>query len=361
MSKIKQLERDIRLVEAQNTLLTQANKQLWKEKTATERIFSYAKTSLDAYSPITPPQRTPKATRRTTVESAVLLNSCYHIGETVDPLQMGGLNAYDFDIFTRRFQQLIDTTLSFTQENLRGYKFDELWFVHLGDAVSGIIHKELETSNCLNIVEQVTLGACVVAQGIRELCAVFPRVIFLGLPGNHGRTEQKYYFKNKSQVNWDHVFYNYLALFLRDQPNITFRLPFSFWAGFSIKNWFFHASHGDTIKSWNGIPFYGLNREVAKWSQIAAARGQFYHYYIRSHFHTRGSMQTDIGENILNGSLIGAGEYSIAIPGVSDPTQTLFGVHARHGKTWELPISVKDCPARARYKYDKSRAIGEQV
>lgn len=360
MSKTGELERQIRVLEAQTKIQDRNIKALRKERGAADRIVLAAKTVLEALPPVKVPKKRPTTATRHTNESAVLLASCWHIGETVKLEQMGGLNEYNFDIFCRRYEHLIDTVSGFTQKNLVGYNFDELWFIHLGDAVSGIIHKELETSNCLNIVEQATLGAIVVAQGLRELAGVFPRIHFVGLPGNHGRVEQKYYFKDKAQVSWDHVFYNYLALLLQDQSNIKFHLPFSFWAGFQVRGWNFHASHGDTTRG-GTIPLNAMGRDTTRWIPRAAASGTFYHYYLRSHFHTGGRIQTDIGENIMNGSLIGAGEYSIAGPGSSEPSQTLFGVHEKHGKSWELPIKFKQIPIKTRYRFDKTKALGEQL
>lgn len=354
--------REVEQLRALLSIERQRAKALDKERIAADRIVEYAKIALRSLPTVRPPAPLPASKRKgKTRESAVLLASCWHIGETVRAEEMGGLNAYDFDVFCARLQHVIDTTVKFCLDNMVGYEFDELHVIHTGDAVSGIIHDELIESNCLNIVEQAHLGALVTAQALRELCAVFPKVVFTGVVGNHGRTEKAKRWKGKAQVNWDYVFYNYLATMLRDQPNITFNVPLSFWAGIEIRGYNFHISHGDTAKSWNGIPFYGLNREAGKWTEIAAVQSKVWHYFIRSHYHTSGNLQRPAGEMILNASLKGGDEYAMGLALFGAPIQTLFGVHERHGRTWQLSINAQNAAGPCRYKYDRTLSLAAQL
>ena len=261
-------------------------RSLEKQRIAADRIVEIARTSIKALPPVRPPAIPTRRKDHRTRESAVLLNSCWHIGEVVRREEMGGLNQYDFATFCSRLQHVVDSVVKYCTQTMAGYDFEELHFIHTGDAVSGIIHDELVETNDLNIVEQAHLGALVTAQALRELCAAFPKVVFTGVVGNHGRTEKHKRWKGKAQVNWDYVFYHYLACMLAGQPNISFNIPLSFFAGVEIRGWNFHVSHGDTAKSWNGIPFYGLNREAGKWTEIAALENKVWHYYVRSHYHT---------------------------------------------------------------------------
>lgn len=337
-------------------------KALDKERIAADRIVEIARRSITALPTIKPAALPPyKGKAERTKESAVLLASCWHIGETVSEQEMGGLNRYDFDVFCRRLQHVVDTVVKFTVQNLSAYEFEELHVIHTGDFVSGIIHQELLESNDSNIVEQGTLGAFVFAQALRELSAIFPRVYVTVVPGNHGRLEKQKRFKGKAQLSWDYVAYNYAACLLRDIPNIKFNIPLSFFANLQIRGWNFHISHGDTVKSWAGIPWYGINREAGAWQQIMMRQGTPLHYIVRSHFHTAGTLQTTAGQMILNGSLKGGCEYALGIPAFGDPIQLLFGVHEKHGKTWQLDINAKDATGLSRYKYDRTRALGEQL
>ena len=356
LSKEVGQEKLLSAIHAENALLKKKVALLLKEANAQDRIISYNKMSVDALEPVKYKPSYNKEDKETP-ESAVLVGSCWHIGETISRDEMGGMNEYNFEIFVRRFQYLIDKTI----HNALKYTITELHLVLTGDMVSGIIHDELEASNELNIVEQATIGALVVAQGIQDLAANFPKVIVTCVVGNHGRTKQKKYFKHKQQVNWDYVFYTNLALMLKKQKNVSFNIPLSFWAGVQIQNSRFLVMHGDLVKSWGSIPFYGLNREEAKWVKIKSSQSDFFNYFVASHFHTKAVLQTPMGEQILNGSLKGGDEYAIGLGFYGDPIQLLFGVHPKYGKSWEVSINAKHADAKVRYKYNRSLHVAEQI
>lgn len=341
-------------------LLEHEKKELQKQANAQDTIIELAKLALDALPPVAVP--TPlHLPSKPDVESAVLVASCWHIGEVVRSEEMNGMNEYNFDIFCKRVQRLVEKTISFTAENMKAHTFDELRIFFTGDMVSGIIHDELTETNQLNIIEQATLGALVTAQAIRDLAAKFPRIICTCVVGNHGRVRKEKYFKGK-WVNWDTVFYNYLALLLRNQTNVTFQIPQSFWTGVEVKGWKFLITHGDLIKSWGSIPFYGIKRAVDAWLEIEAARGKFFQYFVASHFHNKAVLQKAVGESILNASLKGGDEYALGIGRYSDPVQLLFGVHHRYGKTWEIGINTKYLNGlKPRYHADPHLTLPEQL
>ena len=64
---------------------------------------------------------------------------------------------------------------------------------------------------------------------------------------------------------------------------------------------------------------------------------------------------------ILNASLKGGDEYAMGLSLFSDPVQTLFGVHERHGKTWSLGINAKSATEPTRYRYDRTRPLAAKI
>lgn len=354
-------ERKLAAMRGQLVILNRKNQELMREANAQEKIIDMASMALNALPPTEIPPVPIPVDSKPDLESVVLLASCWHIGEVVRKEEMGGLNEYNFDVFCRRFQRLVDKTISFTTQNMRAHQFDELRIFFTGDMVSGTIHDELNETNQLNIIEQATLGALVTAQGIRDLAQHFPNVICTCVVGNHGRIKKEKYYKGK-WVNWDTIFYNYLALLLRDQKNVTFQIPQTMWAGAEVKGWKFLITHGDLIKSWGSIPFYGIKRAVDAWREIEEARGSFFQYFVASHFHNKAVLQTATGESILNASLKGGDEYAIGISRYSDPVQLLFGVHKKYGKTWEIPINTKYLtPGKPRYTANPHLTLPEQL
>lgn len=343
------------------TQLQRKNKELIRDSIASDRLIAMARESISAIPPSTAPRQL-NIKSRDAIESVVMVGSCWHIGEVVNKQQMNGLNEYNFDIFCRRLQYFVDKTIKFTKQNMQMHQFDELRILLTGDMVSGIIHEELSETNELNIVEQATLGAYVTAQAIRELASVFPRVIITGVVGNHGRVQKQKYFKNKQQVNWDYIFYTYLSLMLAKQTNVSFQIPLSFWVGVDIKGHRFLITHGDLIRSWGGIPFYGIQRAVSKWLEVEAVQNKFFDYFIASHFHNRAILQKANGESILNASMKGGDEYAIGLGLYSKPEQLIFGVHAKHKKTWSLAIDTSQGDnTPTRYIYDRTQSLIDQA
>lgn len=354
-------ERKIQNLKGEITMLLAKNKELMKTANVQDKILEYAKLSIDVLPRVPVPKRPPVIDAKS-VESAVLIGSCWHIGEDINKQEMGGLNEYNFDIFCQRLQFLIERTIQFTTGNMSSHYFEDIHVILTGDMVSGIIHDELEASNQLNIVEQAMLGALVTAQAMLDLARVFPKVIITGVVGNHGRVKHSKYYKHKQTVNWDFVFYNTLAMLLQKQPNIVFNIPMSFWTLVNIQGFEFITMHGDTVKSWGGIPFYGIQREANKFRELLASQGKFFQYWVSSHFHTKGVLQTGTGENILNGSLKGGDEYAAGLGLYSEPAQLLFGVHRKYGKTWELTIKANHMNGlESRYRYDRTKPVADQM
>lgn len=307
--------------------------------------------------------KSPKISEKKTVESVALAAACWHIGETVDFGSMGGLNEYNFEIFTSRLQRMIEKAISFCHRNMKEHVFEEFHLMLLGDMVSGIIHDELLESNEMHIVDQTMVGALVTAQAIMDLARAFPKVVVTGVPGNHGRTQKQKQYKDKGSKSFDYMFYNILAMMLKDQKNVEFNIPRSYWAILQIQGFNFQLMHGDTVRSWGGIPFYGLNREMNKWTEIHAIREQVMHYYVSAHYHTKAVLQSGVGERIMTGSLKGGDEYAIGLGLYSDPVQLLFGIHRDHGKTWELTLNMKGSEGVTdpRYVFDARTPVGYQL
>jgi hypothetical protein len=349
-------------MKAEMAILKHKNQELLKLSNLNDRVLEYNRKTIEALPKVEIPPM-PIFDKHKTQESVVLVGSCWHIGEVIDKQVMGGLNEYNFEIFKKRFQYLIEKTISFTTKNMANYQFPELHVLLTGDMVSGVIHDELEATNDLNIVEQATVGALIVAQGFQDLARAFPKVIVTCVVGNHGRVKHEKYFKHKQQINWDYVFYTNLALLLKNQKNVSFNIPMSFWAGVQIQGHNFLVMHGDLIKSWGGIPFYGLSRVASKWTEIMASQKEFFQFFVASHFHTKAVLQTPSGEQIMNASLKGGDEYAAGLGLYGSPIQILFGVNEKYGKTWELSVNTKyaDKTVKPRYICDRTKNISQQL
>jgi len=304
-----------------------------------DRIIATMERKVPLLAPVQSPAPTPRQGARSE-ETVVALISDYHIGEVVSAEETGGLAHYDFDTFMRRFTYHIDSIGGICFGKLTGYKLPRLHIAMLGDMISGIIHEELVETAEGTIMEWVIDGAHVIAQGIRQLASEFESVQIDCVVGNHGRMSKQIRFKQR-YVNWDYLCYHFIRLELADQHNVTFNIPKSFYMLSQVEGHGMLLLHGDNIKSWNGVPWYGINRAVTNLSALLHAQKRTFDIVNLGHFHNAGTLDRIDSELILNGSAVGGNEFSIgALFASNQPRQVLYGVHPDRGRTWQYALDL---------------------
>lgn len=273
-------------------------------------------------------------------EEAVLLSSDLHIGEVVSVRETNGLAEYNYDIYCKRLRYQ-GKVISNLRHNKLNIPLTKLTVVCLGDMISGIIHEELTITSEMTIVEQVVRGAQEYANFLRSMATIFPSVKVIGIAAaNHPRLKIKKEFKRK-WANWDFIFYKMVELHCQNIDNIEFDIPKSlFWVG-DICGHKCLALHGDDIRSWMSIPWYGIERMTYRLKSLLMSQGHAIEYIFLGHFHQSGEISDVVGEKVLNGSMIGGNEYSIGALGATNyPCQAFFGMHKKFGRTWRYPLKL---------------------
>lgn len=354
-------DRRMERLKAEVGILTKKNKELMKDADLQEMLLGLAADNIKALPTVqAPAKHTP--TKDITVEESILDLSDAHMDEVVYGDQLGGLNDYNFEVFCKRLEQASDSIISI-HDKMSGYKLQKLHVNALGDFVSGIIHDDLAENSDGTVFETVFNGAIVISQFLSELLTVFDEIEFTGVVGNHGRMQKEIRFKNR-YVNWDYFLYQVIALMMVNNPRIKFDLPRSFWVVKTQGGRKQLLLHGDNIKGWNGIPWYGINRAVSRLQALLQSRGGFDDVHL-AHFHQTGALQNITGEVFINGSIIGGNEFSIGALFASGAPQQLFMGANPHKKrlTWRFPLDLSDgdLKTKTRYKYSDTIVIADQV
>ena len=278
------------------------------------------------------------------VESAVLMLSDLHADQEILGKRVQGLEEYNFDVACQRAERIVDTTVSHLFDNMKNYKFERLYIAGIGDYVSGEIHDSTDHSKWHNALKNSMGVGELVAMMITDLSRYFPEIVFVSVSGNHGRRSFKKDYRG-AQDNWDYMVTMHAVTRLKkliEEKRLTVVAPDSWMAGMDIYGWKFALGHGDDIKSWNSIPWYGIERKTRRMSAIGAVTGNTPNYYLMGHFHQAGSAQHTGGEIILNGSWNATDEYALnSLGAYSDPYQWLLGVHPTYGVTWRMPIKLR--------------------
>lgn len=164
------------------------------------------------------------------------------------------------------------------------------------------------------------------SQATVSLAEHFRDIRILGVPGNHGRMTRKPPAKEQ-YVSWDYLFYQMWAMFCRRQTNVHFSIGKSFYNLFDVQGLTFLAMHGDSVKGWAGLPYYGIERAVMKMRQMLDLKRQRFDMVLMGHFHEA----VDTERYIINSSFVGCNEFSASkLHAGGEPSQTMFYVHPEH-------------------------------
>lgn len=323
-----------------------------------DKLLGMFKETIQALKPIAaPPIKPPKAKTSSPHAMGALLSDL-HIGEVVDPLQTGGLGQYNMALFNRRSGLWAEKILELVDLRRSRLYIPTLNIPWLGDVVSGDIHEELSRTNEVNVIGQMAEGAYVMANRIAQLAPHFERIVMEGYPGNHGRMTKKPPSKEQ-YVNWDYIAYQMIAMFLKGHKNVSFEIGKAFYGTFEMEGYKFLGLHGDSIRGWAGLPWYGIERAVLKLRQLLDLKRERFDYVVLAHFHD----PVDTMRFLVNGDWKGSDEYSISkLHTGGQPTQTVFYVHKAFGivarewvylegadnqKRLELPRALPDVWAKA--------------
>lgn len=317
-------------------------KKLLQERAAVELILDVFRESVAALPrlDIHPPK---PASGVFDDEEALLLLSDMQIGERVSREETNGLGAYDIDIFRERMQTLSHSVRKILEIHRRAYSVRRLNIFDLGDNVEGIsIFRGQVHHLDVRMADQFLVGAQEIAKFIVDMLSVVEEIEFTGIIGNHGRMGKK--DEHHAMDNWDYLLYRTLQLLLANYADrITWNIPTSNWTLQTVNGQKFLLLHGDTVKSWNGIPYYGIDRADARFTAMLAAHGESYRYMCLGHHHNPSDVDSPGGEKIMNGTFVGGSDFSInKLHTSSRPSQWLFGVHHRKGLSWRYKIYLDE-------------------
>lgn len=281
-------------------------------------------------------------------ETLVVHLSDAHADEPVEPHKVGGLEKFDFQVALCRAENYVDTIIDWTQNTLANHRFRKCVVMLNGDMTSGTIHDAENRSEFRNQLRNSLAIGQMVGLMMRDLAPHFEAVDVLCTSGNHGRrTIKKNY--DGAWDNWDYLISEIAANYCRNLTNTKFHIPDAFSITLDIEGHGFCVAHGDDIKSWNSIPYYGIERKTRRLVSLHNSVGQRVSYFVFGHFHALATQADLKGETIINGAFPATNPYSYeSFSGYREPMQLIHGVSQRYGITWRLPVKIKDEEKEAR-------------
>lgn len=288
---------------------------------------------------------TPKDKSKSEVMAVANLSDL-HIGEMIRPAETGGFGAFNYAIAQDRMATYATNLIDWVRIHRLGYNIPDLTIFGIGDYISGDIHQELLVTNEFPLPGQTARAGLLIAEFVRSLSPHFRKITFHGVGAdNHGRLQKKPQAKQKSANNMSFLVHALVGAYLAELPNFQMVDHEDISPLIEVARHQFIVTHGDTIKSVMGIPWYGLERFIGKEAIRRLGKKEF-HYVNCGHYHTAIFLQ----RLLMNSSLSGTTEFDHACGRFGQPGQITYLVHPRWGVfdfvPWRFSVESEETDAR---------------
>ena len=243
--------------------------------------------------------------------------------------------SYNEEVFLQRLGTWEEALYSILELHRNYAPIKRLNIIIPGDIVDGEeIYRGHGYEVEYGVLEQALLVSKEISGVIQRCSEKFEQVDVLVAPGNHGRGQ----WKGAARTNWDSVAYILMDALLKQNERVTFYYPNKTKSILlhDIMGHGFLITHGNQVKMWNQLPWYGLTNKAMRW---LGSIGKF-KYMLTGHFHTScmGINWNDI-QIMANGTFLTDDDWSIEEIGLKGTcSQLFFGVNQKYGKSWSYEI-----------------------
>lgn len=270
----------------------------------------------------------PKLKGRGDKETAILHVADGHAGKITV--------SYDEDVYRARMDTLFDSVMTIVELHRKMYDIDTLCILNVGDNIQGENpHQGSKVGEIrMGVRDQISkLALPTWAKLICSLKQEFQEVRFEGFPGNHG-----YEILAPETSRADLEFYDLLAAKLGDHKGITINIHERFAEVINIEGFRCFCFHGDGIPCQQGVPFFALDKRLKSWYMQFGG----FNYAFGGHFHKEHSDEVSSKFKYYMTSMLSSDDdWALKKLGVSsNPSQRLYGMHPRHGITWNYTLIV---------------------
>lgn len=341
MNKMTRLEALLESEKSEKSRLLKQVKELRRKAVIFEAVVDHLKVKQPLpLKPLPTSKILSESKRNKKLEHLAMHLSDMHADEIVTLEQTNGIEDYDFKIACIRAEKYVKEVIETVEEFRANYQFPVLWLLSYGDQSSGEIHDNVDKSYFKNQFDNSLAIGRLQALMVRDLAPYFEKINVVCLPGNHGRRTRKKDFHNPRN-SWDYLIAKIAELDLKAHKNVKFLIPNAYSINLEINEQIFNIQHGDGIKSWNSIPFYGVDRKTRRLQ--ALHRDVKISCFVMGHFHQASDLNSGRCARVLvNGPWYETSHYAYDELGeASQPSQWLHGVHKNRPITWQKRIELK--------------------
>lgn len=335
-SGIDPRETKIERLQAEVSLLRKENKtyktHLANQEEFFDRIVEVTKVPVEK-----PNYKKAKVKSKKTPRSVVTPIFDIQFGQLVKPSDTPfGIGEYNVEIFKQRLQRWVETVSATLVQWSDSHPIDELDIVLGGDLTEGYsIFRGQEWQLELHPIKQVWVLANLLTPALQEVIRVAKEqagvkyIVLYSVPGNHGKVGGKMSGATPADFSWDVLVSEIMFDKLRSEPIDLKAIEPAGALIFETASHTFLTIHGDEVKGWGGLPFYGLSKFDGKSVRLAQTP---INYTLLGHHHQQGVIPNGSGgEFLVSGDWVGANNLSRHIVDASRPQQRMFSVSPKWG------------------------------
>lgn len=274
----------------------------------------------------------PRQSTNTSEAVAVAVATDWHLGCTIRPEQVSGLNVYNVEIAKKRIQTFFERVVRLTRKERQDVKIDDLVLFLGGDLIDGALHLDtIMTNEVAEPIRQSVICQELIESGLHFLQdhGKYRSITVVCCDGNHSRITNKMHANSRQGNALEYFMYYNLA---NRFPDLKWVMADGLHVYLDILGYTVRFHHGDTI-SFGGVqgPYMYLNRRIYQWDEGVKAD-----YSVQGHLHcyTVGTRRW-----LINGSLIGYSPYALTFGGEHQPPiQSFFLMDKKRGPTVQIPI-----------------------
>ena len=249
----------------------------------------------------------------------------------------GNRGNFSVKVFDQRLARWVEGVTSVIRQYATAYRLEELIIPFGGDHVEGDeIFAGQPWQLELDPAQQVWQLALKMDSAIREVVKFakkevgIPFIALYAVTGNHGRVGGKRGGARPATYSWDWLFETILFDRLSNEPIDEFAIEPGGSLFFRCAGHEFQAIHGDSIRGWGGLPFYGLTKFDGRSIRL---HNRVFRYLLMGHHHQPATIPNGAGETHVSGDWVGANNLSGMITAASRPQQSVIFVAEKWGIT----------------------------
>jgi hypothetical protein len=237
--------------------------------------------------PIEVPARKSKAKADRQPVSMVIGLNDWHCGLSFESEEVQEYGEYSWKIAQKRLETLVNKLTKWTRQMSDVYRVEEVVVLGLGDFCDGTIHLENVMFNEFGPMEQAINSGYALARVLHGLRPLAPVLRYEGLnTDNHGRLTKKPIYTGRGLWNLNQITHEIAKLSL-GKAGVDFRTHNGIKADVDVQGKTFLIEHGDELRGWMGIPYYGIQRlKHREADRRSRAKKKPFDYLVTGHWHT---------------------------------------------------------------------------